>query len=59
MDGFKNTTKMKYMGGGMVDGYSMGGYAKGGNAKPMMKGGNAKPMMAKGGDAKVGPPVFV
>jgi len=45
MDGFKNTTKMKYMGGGMVDGYSMGGYAKGGNAKPMM---------AKGGDAKVG-----
>ena len=54
MDGFKNTTKMKYMGGGMVDGYSMGGYAKGGNAKPMMKGGNAKPMMAKGGDAKVG-----
>jgi len=54
MDGFKNTAKMKYMGGGMVDGYSMGGYAKGGNAKPMMKGGNAKPMMAKGGDAKVG-----
>ena len=55
MDGFKNTTKMKYMGaGGMVDGYSMGGYAKGGNAKPMMKGGDAKPMMAKGGNAKVG-----
>ena len=55
MDGFKNTTKMKYMGaGGMVDGYSMGGHAKGGNVKPMMKGGDAKPMMAKGGNAKVG-----
>jgi hypothetical protein len=41
MDGFKDSTKMKYMGGGgMVD-----GYAKGGSTKPAM----GKPMMAKGG----------
>ena len=34
MDGFKNTTKMKYMD---ADGYAMGGYAKGGDAKPATK----------------------
>ena len=28
MDGFKDSTKMKYMGGGMVDGYAKGGDAK-------------------------------
>ena len=30
MDGFKDSTKMKYMGGGMVDGYAKGGSAKAG-----------------------------
>ena len=30
MDGFKDSTKMKYMGGGMVDGYAKGGDAKAG-----------------------------
>lgn len=50
MDGFKNTTKMKYMGaGGMVDGYAKGGSTKPAMAKPMMKGGDAKPMMKGGG----------
>jgi len=29
MDGFKDSTKMKYMGGGMVGGYAKGGSAKG------------------------------
>jgi hypothetical protein len=29
MDGFKDSTKMKYMGGGMVGGYAKGGMAKG------------------------------
>lgn len=29
MDGFKDSTKMKYMGGGMVDGYAKGGSVKG------------------------------
>jgi hypothetical protein len=28
MDGFKDSTKMQYMGGGMVDGYAKGGDAK-------------------------------
>jgi hypothetical protein len=30
MDGFKDSTKMKYMGGGMVGGYAKGGSAKAG-----------------------------
>ena len=30
MDGYKDSTKMKYMGGGMVDGYAKGGDAKAG-----------------------------
>jgi hypothetical protein len=30
MDGFKDSTKMKYMGGGMVGGYAKGGMAKAG-----------------------------
>jgi hypothetical protein len=30
MDGFKDSTKMKYMGGGMVDGYAKGGSTKAG-----------------------------
>ena len=48
MDGFKNTTKMKYFAaGGMVDGYAKGGSTKPAMAKPMMKGGDAKPMMDK------------
>jgi hypothetical protein len=47
MDGFKNSTKMKYMGGGMVDGYAKGGSTKPAMAKPIMKGGDAKPMMDK------------
>ena len=29
MDGFKNSTKMKCMTGGMVDGYAKGGGVKG------------------------------
>ena len=29
MDGYKDSTKMKYMGGGMVDGYAKGGSVKG------------------------------
>ena len=43
MDGFKDSTKMKYMGGGMV-----GGYAKGGMKAPMKKG--------NGGDVKMPSP---
>jgi hypothetical protein len=37
MDGFKNSTKMKYMGGGMVDGYAKGGSTKPAMGKPVMK----------------------
>jgi len=55
MDGFKDSTKMKYMGGGMVGGYAKGGDAKmpvkkamGGMKMPMKKGG--------GGDVKMPSP---
>jgi hypothetical protein len=50
VDGFKDSTKMKYMGGGMV-----GGYAKGGDVKMPMKKAKAgmKMPMKKGGGGDV------
>lgn len=51
MDGFKDSTKMKYMGGGMV-----GAYAKGGDVKPAMckpSTGKAPMKKACGGDVKM------
>lgn len=46
MDGFKDSTKMKYMSGGMVDGYAMGG-----GTKPMMKGNGGSAKMPLAGES--------